>query len=127
MPKIVWKQMKVEDFNFVPRSSHGVSVIGDFLYVFGGELKAREPIGPELWSLKIQDGPTLWAEEPTSDGTYPPPRYCHYNIHIPDMMSHLDCIQLFPFPSDLDILKQWLANQSTFSEEGVVSMNLNNA
>ena len=127
MPKIVWKQLKVEDFNFVPRSSHGVSIIDDFLYVFGGELKAREPIGPELWSLKIQDGPTLWAEEPTSDGTYPPPRYCHYNIHIPDMMSHLDCIQLFPFPSDLDILKQWLANQSTFSEEEVVSMNLNNA
>ena len=76
--------MKVEDFNFVPRSSHGVSVIGDFLYVFGGELKAREPIGPELWSLKIQDGPTLWAEEPTSDGTYPPPRYCDH-MYIPNV------------------------------------------
>ena len=102
MPKIVWKQMKVEDFNFVPRSSHGVSVIGDFLYVFGGELKAREPIGPELWSLKIQDGPTLWAEEPTSDGTYPPPRYCD---HI-SLMSHLDC-------NSFHILQVW-----TFSNSG---------
>ena len=83
MPKIVWKQLKVEDFNFVPRSSHGVSIIDDFLYVFGGELKAREPIGPELWSLKIQDGPTLWAEEPTSDGTYPPPRYCDHSRNHP--------------------------------------------
>ena len=49
---VTWSEIKPA--NSIPeRSSHGVSVVGDRLYVFGGEHSARNPIGSELHSLQL--------------------------------------------------------------------------
>ena len=42
------------------RSSHSISVAGDYLYALGGEVLARTPIDSRLWRrhLTVQDGPS---------------------------------------------------------------------
>ena len=44
------------------RSSHGVSVVGDTLYIFGGEHSARNPIGAELNCIDLKSDQPKWTE-----------------------------------------------------------------
>ena len=37
------------------RSSHGVSVIGDTLYMWGGEHEARTPVDTGMWALDLEE------------------------------------------------------------------------
>ena len=48
------------------RSSHGIAIIGDSLYMFGGEHEARSPVGAEMWSLELRsDGANMeWRALP---------------------------------------------------------------
>ena len=66
------------------RSSHGISIIGDSLYMFGGEHEARSPVGDEMWSLALRsDGGNMeWRALP-AQGEAPSPRsvpITHYNV-----------------------------------------------
>ena len=45
----------------VSRSSHGVSVIGDTLYLWGGEHEARTPVDTNMWALDLKkEGSMEW-------------------------------------------------------------------
>jgi len=61
----------------VARSSHKISVIGDTLYMLGGEYEARTPIGSELQALKLTDGLKAdWAVV-EAKGEIPSARFGH--------------------------------------------------
>ena len=53
------------------RSSHGVSVIGDKLFMFGGEHEARTPVDNDVHVLELTT--SQWRKMVTS-GTAPSPR-----------------------------------------------------
>ena len=65
----------------IERSSHGMSVIADTLYIFGGENTARIPIDSSMYVIKLsQNGdetfvPTWRKIEPSSNS--PVPRIAH--------------------------------------------------
>ena len=67
------------------RSSHGVCIIGDSLYMFGGEHEARSPVGGEMWGLDLRsDGGKMEWRALTTQGEAPSPRsvrITHYNIN----------------------------------------------
>ena len=56
------------------RSSHGLSVIGDTAYVFGGEHVARTPIDSHVHCFDLNA--RTWAVAEAS-GAVPPPRIAH--------------------------------------------------
>ena len=56
------------------RSSHGVSIIGDKLFMFGGEHEARTPVDNDVHVLELTTG--QWSKMVTS-GTAPSPRFGH--------------------------------------------------
>ena len=56
------------------RSSHGISIIGDRLFMFGGEHEARTPVGSEVWALDLKtDGGMEWRAL-KAQGEPPSPR-----------------------------------------------------
>jgi len=61
MPSVTWTQLKTDN-NPLARSSHGVSVVGDTLYIFGGEHSARNPIGAELNCIDLKSDQPKWTE-----------------------------------------------------------------
>ena len=67
------------------RSSHGVSIIGDRLFMFGGEHEARTPVGSEVWALDLKtDGGMEWRAL-KAQGEPPSPRsvitYHNQSVH----------------------------------------------
>ena len=84
MSKISWKLLQTLNPPLA-RSSHGVSVINDKLYIFGGEHSARSPIGPELHSLDLNDPNPEWQEViPEPKSKIPLPRFGHCQASIGD-------------------------------------------
>ena len=50
----------------VSRSSHGVSVIGDTLYLWGGEHEARTPVDTNMWAVDLKkEGSMEWRVVPS--------------------------------------------------------------
>ncbi|XP_066915449.1 uncharacterized protein [Clytia hemisphaerica] len=65
----------------IDRSSHAISIIGDVLYVMGGENMARVPIDSSVYALNIskqnlKDGLTTWRKI-DAQGNSPVPRIAH--------------------------------------------------
>merc|ERR1719300_971733 len=73
--KADWSQLKTLNTPLA-RSSHGVSVIGDVLYMFGGEHSARQPLDSTLNSLNLKSQDKTWQKVKTT-GTPPLPRFGH--------------------------------------------------
>ena len=67
------------------RSSHGVSVVKDTLYLFGGEHEARTPIGNEVYTFDLKDEKMEWKMIPTT-GDIPSPRFGHAQCSIGDCL-----------------------------------------
>ena len=72
----------------IERSSHGMSVISDTLYIFGGENTARIPIDSSMYVIKLSQDegekclPTWRKIEPSSNS--PVPRIAHSQAVIGD-------------------------------------------
>ncbi len=49
-----WK--RVLDAEDIKRSSHAISVAGDRAYIFGGELRPREPVDRDIHVVKLNAG-----------------------------------------------------------------------
>ena len=76
MSDISWREIKTPKGPGAPlaRSSHGVSIVGDTLYMFGGEHSARDPIGTELHSMDLAADSPCWTEVAVQGPKTPPPR-----------------------------------------------------
>ena len=76
MSDISWREIKTPKGPNAPlaRSSHGVSVVGDALFMFGGEHSARDPIGTELHSMDLAADSPSWTEVAVQGSKMPPPR-----------------------------------------------------
>jgi len=48
-----WVELSTDGDVPCPRSSHDLSIVGDNLYVFGGEGLARTPIDSSMYSLDL--------------------------------------------------------------------------
>lgn len=80
MANLVWKELKAEETP-TPRSSHGISVVGDSLYLFGGEHTARTPVPSTLHVLEMNSSELKWKSEEVK-GTPPSPRFGHAQATI---------------------------------------------
>ncbi len=49
--KAGWKRIPITDS--LPRSSHSLSVIKGTAYVFGGEIRSREPVGTDIHAINL--------------------------------------------------------------------------
>ena len=70
----------------IERSSHGVSVISDVLYVFGGETTAKVPVESDVYLIDIsnqnfEDGSALWRKIEAEKNS-PIPRVAHAQAAI---------------------------------------------
>jgi len=83
----VWKELKPEG-NPTARSSHGISVVGDSLYMFGGEHTARTPVPSDLYVLDMTSSQLKWVVEEVK-GSPPSPRFGHAQATIGD------CVYVF--------------------------------
>jgi len=69
----------------LPRSSHGVSIYKNKLYLFGGENVARVPIGSELHCLDLNDKSSLeWTTLNVNEKDKPSPRVAHSQTIVND-------------------------------------------
>ncbi len=59
------------------RSSHGVSVHNNLLYVIGGEATARTPIDSSVHVLPLLEQSAGWRTIPPAEALSPPPRIAH--------------------------------------------------
>jgi len=84
---ISWTELKPSNPP-LERSSHGVSIVGDTLYMFGGEFSARYPVNDILYALDLDKPGNAWREVKVS-GSPPPPRFGHAQSVIGD------CIYIF--------------------------------
>lgn len=73
--KVSWTELKPANAPLA-RSSHGVSIVGDTLYMFGGEHNARVPVNDTLYALDLSRKDSAWQEIKTS-GNPPLPRFGH--------------------------------------------------
>ena len=63
------------------RSSHGVSIIGDRLFMFGGEHEARSPVEAVMWCLDLRsDGLNMEWRALEAEGEAPSARSVTTNI-----------------------------------------------
>merc|ERR1711892_851136 len=58
---ISWTELKPSN-SPLERSSHGVSIVGDTLYMFGGEFSARHPVNNILYALDLDKPGNAWRE-----------------------------------------------------------------
>lgn len=49
--KAGWKRIPITDS--LPRSSHSLSVIKGTAYIFGGEIRSREPVGTDIHAISL--------------------------------------------------------------------------
>ena len=61
---------KLTSAGFLPRSSHGVAVHENILYLFGGEHKARHAINTDLLALDLQASSPEWKVVETKGNLY---------------------------------------------------------
>lgn len=73
--KYVWERITADGVPLA-RSSHEVSLIGDCLYVFGGENIARTPIDSSFYKLTLSADNLHW-DKINASGTPPSPRIAH--------------------------------------------------
>jgi len=87
MANLVWKELKAEE-SPTDRSSHGISVVGNCLYLFGGEHTARTPVPSTLHVLDMGSSQLKWKSEEVR-GNPPSQRFGHAQATIGD------CIYVF--------------------------------
>jgi len=87
MAILVWKELKAGE-SPTERSSHGISVVGNSLYLFGGEHTARTPVPSILHVLDMNSSQLKWKTEEVG-GNPPSPRFGHAQATIGD------CIYVF--------------------------------
>lgn len=85
--EVSWTELKPSNPPLA-RSSHGVSIVGDTLYMFGGEHSARQPVNTTLYAVELGNPASVWREV-TVSGVPPPPRFGHSQAVIGD------CIYVF--------------------------------
>ena len=77
-----WEKASFQDKQSpIDRSSHAISIIGDVLYVMGGENTARVPIDSAVYALDIsnqnlKDGSAAWRKIEVQKNS-PSPRIAH--------------------------------------------------
>ncbi len=69
-----WRALPQSGSLPIARSSHTVTVMGDKLYLFGGEHDPRVPVGSELFEYSFQSGEWKIVE---AKGEAPSPRVGH--------------------------------------------------
>ncbi|KAG2440042.1 hypothetical protein HXX76_004157 [Chlamydomonas incerta] len=67
----------------IDRSSHSITVIGDKVYLFGGEHDPRVPVGNELYEYDMATGTWRVVE---AKGDAPPPRVAHAAAAVGNML-----------------------------------------
>lgn len=72
-----WRSIETSELQPLPRSSHSINIIKDTVYIFGGEIREREPVGNEINVYPI-------TRITTSDSTLSKP----YIITASDMWPH---------------------------------------
>ena len=75
-----WRECPVTNQNGngpVSRSSHGVSIIGDTLYLWGGEHVARTPVDTNIWALDLSEEGSMEWRNVSCQGEPPSPRFGH--------------------------------------------------
>ena len=73
---VKWSQVPVSNL-IIPRSSHGVSLLGNKFLVFGGEHEARTPIDSEINILDLEADTKTWETIRNYTGAAPVPRVGH--------------------------------------------------
>ncbi|KAI5480539.1 hypothetical protein MNV49_000235 [Pseudohyphozyma bogoriensis] len=68
-------------------SSHSLAVIADKAYLFGGELKPRTPVGPEVRVLGLKDGSVRTLSPPSTTTLWPAARVGSSLASIPSTNS----------------------------------------
>ncbi|KAJ5256762.1 hypothetical protein N7478_012866 [Penicillium angulare] len=71
MPGIIAKWHKLLEAEILQRSSQVVSVVGDQAYIFGGELKPREPRDNDIHTVSLNTDATLTSKSATSEAPSP--------------------------------------------------------
>ena len=81
---LAWEKVVVE--NSIPeRSSHGVSVVGETLVIFGGENVPRTPFDNQVHALDLSSPkPRSWTVLQPSGGEAPEPRVAHAQCTLGD-------------------------------------------
>ena len=72
---MLWTEKEVKS-SPVSRSSHGVSIVGDTVYMFGGEHEARTPVANDLHSLDLSQATLEWRKVAVT-GDVPSARFGH--------------------------------------------------
>ena len=85
--KVTWTELNPSNPP-LERSSHGVSIVGDTLYMFGGEHSARHPVNDTLYALDLGKPGQSWREVKVT-GNPPVPRFGHAQAVLGD------CIYIF--------------------------------
>jgi len=75
---LVWRREQPSGEGPGPRSSHGVSIVGSTLYVYGGELEPRTPVDSVVYACDLDDQPSKrWTVVHLTRGKAPPARIGH--------------------------------------------------
>ncbi|GAA5820213.1 hypothetical protein JCM11251_005530 [Rhodosporidiobolus azoricus] len=72
--KALWKPLTSVDT--LQRSSHGLAVVQNKAYIFGGELKPRTPVDSAVTAIDVSDG-SIDTLSPSSTGSWPTSRVGH--------------------------------------------------
>jgi N-acetylneuraminic acid mutarotase len=79
-----WELISTENTP-IERSSHAISVIGQQVFLFGGENVARTPIDSTLYTLDLASEAPIWKQVQV-DGESPPERIAHSQAVIGDAL-----------------------------------------
>ena len=80
-----WTKVEFKTSTPLERSSHGVSIIGDKLFMFGGEHTARTPLASDVHELDLSS-PVLEWRSVTAGGEAPSPRFGHGQCALGDSL-----------------------------------------
>ena len=72
---MLWIEKQVKS-SPLSRSSHGVSIVDNTIYMFGGEHEARTPVGSDVYSLDLSQASLEWRKVSAS-GDIPSSRFGH--------------------------------------------------
>lgn len=84
---LVWRREHPSGDGPGPRSSHGVSVVGSTLYVFGGEHEPRTPVDSKVYACDLEAQPSKrWeiVHLVRGDAAVPPSRIGHAQASTED-------------------------------------------
>ncbi|KAK4335443.1 Kelch repeat protein [Rhodotorula toruloides] len=77
MPTLTASWRRIATLDTLQRSSHSLAVAGGKAYIFGGELKPRQPVDADVHVLDVEDGSLSTLSSATSSSTtspWPPAR-----------------------------------------------------